>query len=144
MVDIQKTIIKARPSLRKILPVVFWQTFVFSLLNVIIGIGVLLWNPTIFPLVAPNDILLTIWGILFITLGIALSVGLFTKHWERLRILMCIGLLFKICWSIALLFRIVDGGTLLIATLFIGLAALQAVCIIFYLPPDEATSNDNS
>jgi len=137
--DIQKDIIKARPSLRRILPVVFWQTFVFSILNIIIGIGVFLWEPTIFPIVAPSEIFMHIWAILFIVLGIALAFGLFSKHWEKLRTMMVIGLSFKAFWSIALMFRIIDGGTLLVAALFIGLAALQAVCIIFYLPPDEIT-----
>ena len=137
--DIQKDIIKARPSLRRILPVVFWQTFVFFILNIIIGFGLIHWKPTIFPIVAPSEFFMYVWAVLFILVGIALGIGLFTKHWEKLRSLMIVGLSFKAFWSIALLFRIVDGGTLLVATLFIGLAALQAVCIIFYLPPDEIT-----
>ena len=143
MSELDKKILQARPSLKKILPVVFWQTAVFSALNIALAAGIFLWKPTIFPLVAPNLFWLHIWAVLFATIGILLAHGLLAKHWEMLRAYMCVGLLYKLLWSVALFFRIKDGGTFLVAVLFVGLALLQAVVIIFYLPPDEAIEDAN-
>lgn len=138
MTEIQKQILSARPSLRKILPVVFWCTAVYAVLNLALAFGILLWHPSTYPLVAPSDNALLLWGGLYGSVGVLLAWGLQFKRWEQLRGFMCLALFFKILWSIALLFRIDDGGTFLIFALFMGLAALQAVIIIFYLPPDEA------
>lgn len=137
MTSVTSDILHARPSLRKILPVIFWQTTVFTCLNFALSAGLFLWHPEVYPLVAPNQYMLTVWAVLYGAVGLALGLGLLTKHWEMLRLIMCIALFYKFLWSIALLFRITDGGTLLIATLFIGLAALQACVVIFFLPPDE-------
>lgn len=144
MTTVEKQILSARPSLRVILPVVFWQTVVFAALNVAIAFGMYFWHPTIYPLVANTQSLLSIWAVAFGIVGVLLAYGLIAKMWERLRAMMLVGLLFKILWSIALVFRVNDGGTFLIAALFIGLALLQAVCIIYYLPPEEANDGQNT
>lgn len=144
MTSIEKKIIQARPSLKKILPVVYWCTMVFAGLNIALGIGAFMWNPVAFPIVAFNYTFLYLWGFLFTSLGFLMLYGLLTKRWERLRGLMCVGLLYKLLWSIALLFRIEQGGIFLFAVPFIGLALLQAVIIIYYLPPDEATDGSDT
>lgn len=135
MNKVTKRIISARPSLRELDPPTFWFALGFSVLNIVIGIGVLFWEPSIFPVVAPTLLIMKIWGSLFMSMGITMAYAMWRRDWGLLRNLMKVGLFMKLLWAVALFFRIGDGGTLLIAVIWTALAYFQALSIVFFFPP---------
>jgi len=135
MNKVNKKVINARPSLRVLDPPTFWFALGFTILNLILGVGIFMWEPTIFPVVAPNQIFMSLWGATFIGVGLTMAFAMWKRQWGLLRNMMKTGLFIKILWAVALFFRIGDGGTLLIAVIWTALAYFQALSIVFFFPP---------
>jgi len=132
---IKHKILSARPGLRRVNPPAFWFSAGFAVLNVILGIGVFLWEPTLFPVIAPNELVLHVWSGFFVLLGLGMMFSIATRRWDQIRYLMMAGMFSKVLWTIASLYRVNEGGTLIMAVFWSALGYFQALAIIFFFPP---------
>lgn len=132
-----KALRKARPNLRLIQPVIWWTTNVLGIFNILLGLIMLLGfgdEISYYSLLIVNNFLpFTVWGIVFLLLGLLMLFANLTNRWWLNRNIMFIGVLIKSTWAITMLVRpILFSGTILVAILWTALALIQAICYVFF------------
>lgn len=135
MNQIHRKIREARPSLSKVSPLVFKIICGFMVVNLLLMAGMFYWEPTIYPVVAPNKTAINLWGAAFGLAGIMAAYGIKHNRWKLLRSTQTLGLFIKSMWLISLILRIGDGGTVLIAVVWGFLFYIQLITVIHFLPP---------
>lgn len=128
-----------RPRLRSFAPLAYWVTFVYALMNLLLGISLFFALDDArlsASLLIVNDITsYKFWGVVFMFLGVMKFYGLFGNHWNLTKRLMLLGVAVKVAWAIALIIRsLVSPGTILVSLLWLSLAAIQMITVIFFVP----------
>lgn len=129
----------ARPGLRLVSPQTYWITQVYGGFNITLGLSFLLaidqQRVTASLLIVNNIFTYKFWGIVFILLGILQIYSLFSNRWGLTRKTLLAGVAVKSAWMLALVFRAaVSPGTVLVATIWLALALIQVVTVIFFIP----------
>lgn len=146
MSNIKHELRVARPKLRMVSPLAHAIVLVMVLFNVVLGIN-LIFNidqgRLSASLIIVNDVLtFKFWGVVFILIGLIKLYALVTNNWKVSRQSLLLGVSIKAMWAIALVVRIfISPGTLLMATLWLCIAALQMACYIFFMPPNIENYN---
>lgn len=142
--ELKQAILKARPKLSQIAPLTYSICWGYAIMNLVLGAGMyVLYRPSIQGQAAPisiADILsYQIWGFLFFALGVVTVFTLITNHWKATRQFQLVGLLFKAVWAIALLIRCFqEPQTILITSVWLLIAYVQAMVYIYFLPIPKA------
>lgn len=132
------------PRLRLISPWAFWNTVVFGIFNIVIGISFVLEIDTdriTAPLIIVNEVLTyPFWGMAFIALGVAQFLFLHENKWDYIRWSHRVGTAIKATWAIALIIRVLtQPGTVLLTSVWMALMLLQIVTFIFIPTPKVLT-----
>lgn len=137
----KKEILKARPNLSDVSPVSFWFIMLMGVFNLVLGVALF----TTFDsdkftasLIIVNSIFtFQFWGTAFFILGLYKLYSLYINDWWLARRSLLIGVGLKSGWMVALLIRIIEGGTVFLALCWVAIALTQIICYIFFLPPQE-------
>lgn len=140
MNKLAKEIEKARPKLRVVSPLAHAVVLVFGVFNILLGISLILaiYQARVSsPLLIVNNVFTyDLWGYVFIGIGLLKLYALRANKWELARKTLLVGVAVKAAWALALIIRVlISPGTVLIAMLWICLAAIQIVTYIFFMPP---------
>ena len=138
MNDTKKSIQHARPKLRIVSPLAYWNVFILASFNVILGTTLFLaldQHRLRTSLLIINDLFtFQFWGIVFLLLGIFKFWALFTNNWHKARASLLAGVVLKSSWAIALTVRtFVSPGTLFIDFIWIALALMQAATYVLHI-----------
>lgn len=155
--QLHKELHDLRPPLRKVAPLSYWITVAYVIMNIIIGLSLAIAfdsHRVVATLLIVNNITTyQFWGLIFILLAAGQWFSIFKNEWKWTKKSLLAGVIVKSAWAIALLVRaLTSTGTLLIALPWVTLAMIQALTIIFFLPPvydfrkrgDEDHESDNS
>lgn len=133
-----KQLDKLHPRLRALAPMSFWVTSVYATLNMAIG-GTFL---VAFHQVDRTDLIIVntvttfqFWGVVFVLLGLGKYWALYHNRWASTKRLMLAGVAVKTTWAIALFLRsLMIPGTMLVAALWVALAVIQIITVIYFVP----------
>lgn len=146
--QITEAITEARPKLKDISPLVAKIVLGFGFGNLLLG-GALVSTQAYVQdgvVIAPNSLLLQIWGGVFIALGISMLYCYHRNHWKALRQIFVIAILIKFLWAIALVIRYIQGdySNPFLLIIWLIFAYIQAVTYIHFLPSTylEKAAND--
>lgn len=133
---IQQKIALARPPLSKASPLTSSICWGYVVVNIILGIGMILFYSTPVPIAVVNILPYWAWGILFLSASVITGYGLIRNDWEITRGSQLYGLALKGTWSVALIARcFIDPRSILITAVWLFLTYVQAVVYIYFLPP---------
>lgn len=132
------------PLLRLIAPWAHYNTIVFSLFNVVIGISLALsldGHRVSAPLLIVNEVLTyQIWGAVFIALGVCQYIFLRQNKWAWIQWTHRTGTALKATWAIALIVRVfVSPGTVFLTVMWVALMLIQVITFIFIPTPKVIT-----
>lgn len=126
---------KRMPPYRKIVPWVYWSCWCFAIINLFflspgffIGAGA-----TGLALVSiPPQ---TVWGVVFIFLGILMGYALLSNRWKFIKRIIVAGLFLKslFAWGLVLTLPTSYKNPGVIG-IWLGLMCWQALCIIYFTP----------
>lgn len=127
-----------RPKLREIAPVVYFGSWGFVVFNVFFlapayfsgaGRGLALISTLLNP---------TFWGVVFLSIGLALGYGLLTNNWKITRGSLMVGLFVKLLWAYALLPTVfISFSSIGIVGLWLLVSFIQSLFIIYFVPGAE-------
>jgi len=134
----------ARPNLKTVSPLTYWVMLVMSMFNLLFGASLFIAFDTYRlspPLLIVNDFFnFKFWGIVFMAIGIMKIYSLWKNDWDLSRHSLMVGVAVKAMWAVALVIRaLTSPGTLLVALLWISLAAIQMGTYIWFMPPAIAS-----
>lgn len=140
MSDIEKQIQHARPSLRLVSPLAYWDVLIMGFFNILLGISFLFGidaNRVSAPLLIVNDLFTyDFWGLVFLTLGFVKLFALMSNDWKLARSTLFFGVSIKAAWMVALIIRsFVSPGTVFFAVVWATIALLQMGAYIWFMPP---------
>lgn len=141
MSNLAQQLREARPKLRVVSPLAFWIVFIMGVFNILLGLTLMYGidrNRLSASLIIVNEFSsYTVWGVIFIVLGIVKLYSLKLNNWKLSRQTLIIGVAIKAMWSIALVFRIfISPGTVFITLCWLCIAAMQMATYIFFMPPN--------
>lgn len=131
-----------KPSLRSVSPVSYWFIGLMGVFNILIGIGFFLAlqgvaEDPIFGLVA-KVVPFSVWGVMFVALGIAKLVALKINNWKLARWTLLTGVALKSGWAIALAIRTMSHpDNMFLTVTWTTIALTQIIVYMYFLPPQE-------
>lgn len=126
-----------RPSLWLVSPLTAAIVLGYGIINILLGVGLFSYvNPSPNALFAIINSVMTyqVWGSIFIVLGLFKLYSLAMNNWRMMRISLIIGIVVKSIWAIALFFRYLDGGSILLLIIWLFFAYVQLVTYINFTP----------
>lgn len=134
MDTIKQKLKSARPRLSKAAPLTYYICWGYAVTNIFLGTGMyFLYDPSAEIAVA-NILSYQMWGLLFTMLGLGTAFFLLTNNWKATRNSQLFGLALKCIWAIALLVRcFIEPGTLVITSIWLFFAYIQAVTCYFFI-----------
>jgi hypothetical protein len=137
MTEINKRIQEARPNLRLVSPLAAAIVLGYGVVNIALGVGLFFYvNPS------PDSTFAIItawtpfqlWGVVFLALGLFKLYTLYKNDWVNMRRSLIVGILIKSVWFIALFFRFLDGGSILMLVIWFFFMYIQMVTYIHFIP----------
>jgi len=144
--DIKHEIREARPKLRDVSPLAYWDVLVMGWFNIVLGATFIFGiDETRFAasLLIVNELFtFDFWGVIFILIGLLKLYSLRINNWKLSRSTLFLGVSVKAAWMIALTIRtFISPGTLFLNILWITIALLQIGAYIWFMPPSTASYN---
>lgn len=139
--NLEKQLRKARPKLRYYNPQAWWTILVMAWFNLILGLSFITAideSKITNSFLIVNDVLtFKVWGLIFISIGVAKLYSILSNRWELARSTLFVGVAVKAAWAVALIIRtLISPGTVFIDLLWITVAMLQMGAYIFFVPPN--------
>lgn len=131
MSKVDKLILQARPPLSKVAPIVFWVSLGYGIVNLVLAVGMYNFNPTVGLAIVTGFFTYQFWAAVFLVAGIGMLYAIHKNDWLMLRGFLIIGLVVKLMWLIALIFRVLEGGSIFLVAIWLFFAYVQAITIIF-------------
>jgi len=131
---------KARPKLKVVSPLAYWDILVMGWFNIVLGLTFILGIDSArftASLLIVNDLFtFDFWGVVFIIIGLLKLYSLRINNWKLARSTLFIGVSVKAAWMIALTIRtFISPGTLFLNILWVTIALLQIGAYIWFMPP---------
>jgi len=132
---------EARPKLRLVSPMSYWFVGLMGIFNLVLGALLLGISNGIDINEPPFKIItaiipLSIWGLIFIGLGLLKLAALKANSWKWARLTLLMGVTLKSGWAVALIARSMYQPDNAFLTMFwVTIAIVQVLCYIFFLPP---------
>ena len=137
MTEIEKRIRQARPKLKLVSPLAAAIIMGYGFVNLALGLGLWIYvNPTpdsTFAVITPLTSF-HFWAVVFTVLGVFKLYSYFRNDWSKMRLSLIIGVLIKSIWFIALFFRFLDGGSVLLLVIWFFFMYIQIVTYIHFIP----------
>ena len=140
-ISIESRIHKARPRLSIIAPLTNAVILSFVMGNLIIGYG--LWilptGGTMSRLPIVNGLFsFQFYAVIFALISLTMFWGWLRNNWDTIRHLLLFGVLFKSIWTVALVFSVLQGGSVSVLGAWLTLLAVQMSTYIFFIKPPES------
>lgn len=127
-----QNLVKSKPSLKVVSPLIYFICWGYVVVNVLFGIGLFSYNPAIRYVIVGGPFTYDFWAFVFLLLGLAGAGVLITNHWKAIRIAQGIGLFIKTLWLFALIFRFAGGASLVGLAWWSFIAYVQLLTVIYF------------
>jgi hypothetical protein len=136
MENIEKRLNEARPRLSVVSPLVNAIIWGFVFTNLLLGIGLIISSGTTtsrLPVVT-DFFSLKFYGIVFLTLGLAMFYGQAKNDWHLLKATLVVGVLLKSIWLYALAYLVFNGGSITLLAMWAFFTFIQAATYVYFTP----------
>lgn len=139
--EVTQAIKKARPRLSLISPLVSKIIIGFIVMNLLIGFSLIskvgyITNGLV---IAPNELIFQMWGVVFVLLGITKLYAYIKNNWQMLRYILVVAVFIKLIWAIALTVRYITGefDNPFVLIIWIFITHVQAMAYIHFMPTQK-------
>jgi hypothetical protein len=134
---------QVRPKLSTVAPLTSLICWGYAVINVALGLGLFFLYNTPVPIAIANILSYQGWGTIFFLLGLLAIRGLLVNNWNFVRHLQMAGLVVKLIWLIALIFRcFIAPASIVITLVWLFFAYIQAAVYIHFIPNDLGEVDD--
>jgi hypothetical protein len=131
-----------KPPFKQVSPIVYWSSWAFAVMNILFLAPDFFVSKSNTGLSLVGLIPSTVWGFIFLGLGLSMISGLLRNCWRTIRIMLTIGLFVKAMFAWALVFTLFSSfASRAVVGIWIGMMVWQALCIIYFSPEMKHESN---
>ncbi len=146
MLKFRSNIRKARPNYRLVNPTGFWIMLGFVFLNVCLAVAIAA-VPDVSDLavykVFPQDVMAALFGLIAILMALSIAMN----AWRFMRLTLGLGLFIKVFYGYSLIelgFRTTFVGILGVTSLWLFVAMVQFLLVVYFLPTNITTTQNGA
>lgn len=123
------------PSFKQVSPWVYYSCWSFAMLNLLFLAPAFFFGESSAGLSLVQYIPSVMWGVVFVSFGVAMIYGLLVNNWKVIKLFLALGLIVKALFAWALVFTLFSNfANIGVIGVWFGLMVWQSLCIVYFTP----------